>query len=120
MIHMLPLSHATTQHYTRRIYYFTRVAVYAGSADVTGGTRYLVERFIQHPNKTDLTRSDSAVRYISTFNDIALIKLATPIVFDDVTVMPVCLGEGHHGDRSFQRCYVAGWGSVHPESRKSW
>ncbi|ERE90205.1 serine protease 55 [Cricetulus griseus] len=82
--------------------------VIAGSSDLTTASMEIqVANIIRHKNFQRLTMD----------NDIALLKLATPIYFNDMTV-PICLPL-HPTPPSWHECWVAGWGVTNSDDKRS-
>nr|XP_014432687.1 transmembrane protease serine 2 isoform X1 [Pelodiscus sinensis] len=89
-------------------YYWT---VYAGiltQSETRYRSGYKVTKIISHPNYN----SDSKD------NDIALMKLQTPLRFTD-TVGPVCLPNPGMLFQSNQECWISGWGAVQQGGKSS-
>ncbi|XP_038829583.1 transmembrane protease serine 5-like [Salvelinus namaycush] len=83
--------------------------VYAGivtrsSAKMAQYTGYAVEKIIY--NKKYNPRSHD--------NDIALMKLLTPLNFSD-TIRPICLPQYEHDLPGGTQCWISGWGYTQPD-----
>lgn len=72
------------------------------------GSRHQVERVISHPNYDSKTKN----------NDIALMKLQTPLAFNDV-VKPVCLPNPGMMLDLAQECWISGWGATYEKGKTS-
>ncbi|KAJ1071235.1 hypothetical protein K5549_021017, partial [Capra hircus] len=72
------------------------------------GSGYRVAKVISHPNYDSNTKN----------NDIALMKLQTPLTFND-KVKPVCLpNPGMMLERN-QSCWISGWGATYEKGKTS-
>lgn len=60
---------------------------------------YKVDKVIRHPAHDRLI----------TNNDIALLRLAQPIVYTDY-IRPVCVAETSYDVTKAVECYISGWG----------
>ncbi|XP_036393692.1 transmembrane protease serine 5 [Megalops cyprinoides] len=83
--------------------------VYAGivtrsSVKLAQHTGYAVEKIIYNKN----------YNHRSHDNDIALMKLKTPLNFTD-TIRPVCLPQYDHDLPGGTQCWIAGWGYTQPD-----
>uniref|UniRef100_A0AAZ3QQ40 Transmembrane protease serine 5 n=1 Tax=Oncorhynchus tshawytscha TaxID=74940 RepID=A0AAZ3QQ40_ONCTS len=83
--------------------------VYAGivtrsSAKMAQYTGYAVEKIIYN-KKYNLRSHD---------NDIALMKLLTPLNFSD-TIRPICLPQYEHDLPGGTQCWISGWGYTQPD-----
>ncbi|XP_015193099.1 transmembrane protease serine 5 isoform X1 [Lepisosteus oculatus] len=67
-------------------------------------TGYAVEKILYHKN----------YNHRSHDNDIALIKLKTPLNFTD-TIRPVCLPQYDHDFPGGTQCWISGWGYTRPD-----
>ena len=76
--------------------------VVVGSSNRLNGLSYGVEKFIKHPNYTNLWGGD-----------ISLLKLKTPLALDGINISPICLPPLNSTDNGFNRCYVSGFGDTH-------
>ncbi|XP_047731179.1 transmembrane protease serine 2, partial [Prionailurus viverrinus] len=72
------------------------------------GHGYRVGKVISHPNYDSKTKN----------NDIALMKLQTPLTFDD-KVKPVCLPNPGLMLEPEQPCWISGWGATHEKGKTS-
>ncbi|NXX79448.1 TMPS2 protease, partial [Urocolius indicus] len=88
-----------------------RWKVYAGilnQGEMLLGTGYKVQLVISHPDyDTD-----------SKDNDVALMKLETPLSFTD-TVQPVCLPNPGMMFQTNQECWISGWGAEYQGGKTS-
>jgi hypothetical protein len=71
----------------------------------------------QEVRKVDQLRVRRDYDPIEVLNDIALIKLASPVYFSD-TIRPICLPEQGEALPVGKDCAAAGWGRV--ESKNEW
>ncbi|XDV32502.1 hypothetical protein PO909_003297 [Leuciscus waleckii] len=83
--------------------------VYAGiitsnSAKLAEYQGFAVERIIYNKNYNHRTHD----------NDIALVKLRTPLNFSD-TIRPVCLPQYDHDLPGGTQCWISGWGYTQPD-----
>ncbi|MBN3302541.1 TMPS5 protease, partial [Amia calva] len=83
--------------------------VYAGivtrsSTKLVQHTGYAVEKIIYNKN----------YNHRSHDNDIALMKLKTPLNFTD-TIRPVCLPQYDHDFPGGTQCWISGWGYTRPD-----
>nr|XP_051693970.1 transmembrane protease serine 2 isoform X1 [Oryctolagus cuniculus] len=69
---------------------------------------YQAEKVISHPNYDSKTKN----------NDIALIKLQTPLTFND-RVRPVCLPNPGLMLEPEQPCWISGWGATYEKGKTS-
>ncbi|XP_054434566.1 transmembrane protease serine 2 isoform X2 [Pteronotus mesoamericanus] len=69
---------------------------------------YRVEKVISHPNYDSKTKN----------NDIALMKLQTPLTFND-KVKPVCLPNPGLRLEPKQPCWISGWGATYEKGKTS-
>lgn len=77
--------------------------VYAGivsQSDITLRAAYKVQQIISHPDYDTDTKD----------NDVALMKLETPLSFTD-NVQPVCLPNAGMTFQPNQQCWISGWGA---------
>ncbi|XP_066115428.1 transmembrane protease serine 2 isoform X1 [Saccopteryx bilineata] len=72
------------------------------------GSGYRVEKVISHPNYDSKTKN----------NDIALMKLQTPLTFND-KVKPVCLPNPGMMLEPKQSCWISGWGATYEKGKTS-
>ncbi|XP_030691263.2 transmembrane protease serine 2 [Globicephala melas] len=72
------------------------------------GNGYRVAKVISHPNYDSKTKN----------NDIALMKLQTPLTFND-RVKPVCLPNPGMMLEPTQACWISGWGSTYEKGKTS-
>lgn len=72
------------------------------------GHGYRVGKVISHPNYDSKTKN----------NDIALMKLQTPLTFSD-KVKPVCLPNPGLMLEPNQSCWISGWGATHEKGKTS-
>nr|XP_060496986.1 transmembrane protease serine 2 [Panthera onca] len=72
------------------------------------GHGYRVGKVISHPNYDSKSKN----------NDIALMKLQTPLTFDD-KVKPVCLPNPGLMLEPEQPCWISGWGATHEKGKTS-
>ncbi|XP_030878977.1 transmembrane protease serine 2-like, partial [Leptonychotes weddellii] len=72
------------------------------------GHGYRVGKVISHPNYDSKTKS----------NDIALMKLQTPLTFND-KVKPVCLPNPGMMLEPDQSCWISGWGATYENGKTS-
>uniref|UniRef100_K9J1C5 Transmembrane protease serine 2 n=1 Tax=Desmodus rotundus TaxID=9430 RepID=K9J1C5_DESRO len=72
------------------------------------GDGYRVEKVISHPNYDSKTKN----------NDIALMKLQTPLPFND-RVKPVCLPNPGMMLEPKQPCWISGWGATYEKGKTS-
>ncbi|XP_007945507.2 transmembrane protease serine 2 [Orycteropus afer afer] len=72
------------------------------------GQGYRVEKVISHPNYDSKTKN----------NDIALMKLQTPLTFND-RIRPVCLPNPGMMLDPTQTCWISGWGATHEKGKTS-
>ncbi|KAB0403507.1 hypothetical protein E2I00_002449 [Balaenoptera physalus] len=72
------------------------------------GNGYRVAKVISHPNYDSKTKN----------NDIALMKLQTPLTFND-RVKPVCLPNPGMMLEPTQSCWISGWGSTYEKGKTS-
>ncbi|KAJ8793569.1 hypothetical protein J1605_003577 [Eschrichtius robustus] len=72
------------------------------------GNGYRVAKVISHPNYDSQTKN----------NDIALMKLQTPLTFND-RVKPVCLPNPGMMLEPTQSCWISGWGSTYEKGKTS-
>nr|XP_036870732.1 transmembrane protease serine 2 isoform X2 [Manis javanica]XP_036870734.1 transmembrane protease serine 2 isoform X2 [Manis javanica]XP_036870735.1 transmembrane protease serine 2 isoform X2 [Manis javanica]XP_036870736.1 transmembrane protease serine 2 isoform X2 [Manis javanica]XP_036870737.1 transmembrane protease serine 2 isoform X2 [Manis javanica] len=72
------------------------------------GNGYRVEKVISHPNYDSQTKN----------NDIALMKLQTPLTLSD-EVGPVCLPNPGMTLEPAQACWISGWGATHEKGKTS-
>ena len=86
-----------------------------GTAYKYSGYYRSITHFIPHPEYLEGFRRNDL--FFGFLNDIALIRLSSPVVFSN-TIAPICLSQPHHTDTSFRQCYVTGWGQLDPEYRK--
>jgi len=72
--------------------------------------KHAVSRVIMHPKYTG---------GLGNYHDIALLKMASPISFDNMAVGPACLpnqGEDYEG----QFCHISGWGFTMKSPNNQW
>ncbi|XP_047652969.1 transmembrane protease serine 2 isoform X5 [Phacochoerus africanus] len=72
------------------------------------GSGYRVAKVISHPNYDPKTKN----------NDIALMKLQTPMTFND-KVKPVCLPNPGMMLEPTQSCWISGWGATYEKGKTS-
>ncbi|XP_055426104.1 transmembrane protease serine 2 [Bubalus kerabau] len=72
------------------------------------GSGYRVAKVISHPNYDSKTKN----------NDIALMKLQTPLTFND-KVKPVCLPNPGMMLEPTQSCWISGWGATYEKGKTS-
>ncbi|XP_045719511.1 transmembrane protease serine 2 [Mirounga angustirostris] len=72
------------------------------------GRGYRVGKVISHPNYDSKTKN----------NDIALMKLQTPLTFND-KVKPVCLPNPGMMLEPDQSCWISGWGATYEKGKTS-
>uniref|UniRef100_A0A671DXX9 Transmembrane serine protease 2 n=1 Tax=Rhinolophus ferrumequinum TaxID=59479 RepID=A0A671DXX9_RHIFE len=72
------------------------------------GSGYRVEKVISHPNYDSKSKN----------NDIALMKLQTPLTFND-KVKPVCLPNPGLMLEPTQSCWISGWGATYEKGKTS-
>ncbi|XP_077198874.1 transmembrane protease serine 2 [Paroedura picta] len=78
-------------------------SVYAGillQQEMLRSKGHKVAKIISHPNYDSETKN----------NDVALMKLRSPLMFDD-TIGPVCLPNPGMMFQPEQRCWISGWGA---------
>uniref|UniRef100_F6SNU6 Transmembrane protease serine 2 n=1 Tax=Monodelphis domestica TaxID=13616 RepID=F6SNU6_MONDO len=72
------------------------------------GSGYKVQKIISHPSYDSNTKN----------NDVALIKLQTPLTFNE-KIRPVCLPNPGMMFEPTQSCWISGWGATHEKGRTS-
>ncbi|EPY89735.1 transmembrane protease serine 2 [Camelus ferus] len=72
------------------------------------GNGYQIAKVISHPNYDSKTKN----------NDIALMKLQTPLTFND-RVKPVCLPNPGMMLEATQSCWISGWGATYEKGKTS-
>ncbi|CAH2301623.1 transmembrane protease serine 11B [Pelobates cultripes] len=82
--------------------------VVLGSINLTSGSGLKLEKIIIYENYTSTTHA----------NDIALIKLSTPVNFTQY-IRPVCLPDKSNVFADNSSCYVTGWGLLKEEGIKA-
>ncbi|XP_076832527.1 transmembrane protease serine 5 isoform X2 [Brachyhypopomus gauderio] len=100
----------TAAHCVHELLHASRLLVYAGTitrnlAKLDERPGYAVEKIIYNKN----------YNHRSHDNDIALVKLRTPLNFSD-TIRPVCLPQYNHEFPGGTQCWISGWGYTHPDN----
>ncbi|XP_072470873.1 transmembrane protease serine 2 isoform X3 [Notamacropus eugenii] len=72
------------------------------------GNGYKVQKVISHPSYDSKTKN----------NDVALMKLQTPFVFND-KIRPVCLPNPGMMFEPTQLCWISGWGATYEKGKTS-
>ncbi|XP_043851646.1 transmembrane protease serine 2 [Dromiciops gliroides] len=72
------------------------------------GYGYKVQKIISHPSYDSSTKN----------NDIALMKMQTPFVFNE-KIRPVCLPNPGMMLEPTQSCWISGWGATHEKGKTS-
>ncbi|KAM5281194.1 transmembrane protease serine 2 [Ctenodactylus gundi] len=72
------------------------------------GNSHRVEKVISHPSYDPKTKN----------NDLALLKLQTPLAFSD-RVKPVCLPNPGLSLEPDQQCWISGWGATYEKGKTS-
>ncbi|KAM5333182.1 transmembrane protease serine 2 isoform 1-T2 [Glossophaga mutica] len=88
--------------------YWTAFAGILKQSSMFYGDGYRVEKVISHPNYDSKTKN----------NDIALMKLQTPLPFND-RVKPVCLPNPGMMLQPTQPCWISGWGATYEKGKTS-
>uniref|UniRef100_A0A3B1KC78 Transmembrane serine protease 5 n=1 Tax=Astyanax mexicanus TaxID=7994 RepID=A0A3B1KC78_ASTMX len=99
----------TAAHCVYRLPQVSSWVVYAGivtrnTAKLAQYTGYAVEKIIYNKN----------YNHRSHDNDIALMKLRTPLNFSD-TIRPACLPQYDHDLPGGTQCWISGWGYTQPD-----
>ncbi|XP_058379123.1 transmembrane protease serine 2 isoform X1 [Diceros bicornis minor] len=88
--------------------YWTAFAGILSQSFMVYGDGYRIEKVISHPDYDSNTKN----------NDIALMKLQTPLTFND-RVKPVCLPNPGMMLEPTQSCWISGWGATYEKGKTS-
>lgn len=88
--------------------YWTAFAGILRQSSMFYGSGHRVEKVIAHPNYDSKTKN----------NDVALLKLQTPLTFND-RVKPVCLPNPGMMLETRQPCWISGWGATYEKGKTS-